>query len=99
MLLGGPWFEVDLVGLYWFAKWCRWSKVVMDGPLSIMVQCELRWSKRCRVVQDGPWSMDFSMVPSGFKLVYPKTNMVSGGARYWTVWNGLRWFTMALERG
>ena len=29
--------EVDLVGLYWFAKWCRWSKVVMDGPLSILV--------------------------------------------------------------
>ena len=40
MLLGGPWFEVDLVGLYGFAKWCRWSKVVMDGPLSIMVQCK-----------------------------------------------------------
>ena len=40
MLLGGPWFEVDLVGLYWLAKWCRWSKVVMDGTLSIMVQCK-----------------------------------------------------------
>ena len=77
MVPGSKWTSSVSVGLLsgaggprlsWMGPYPLWSNVNLDGL------------KGAGWLQDGPWSLDFSMVPSGFKLVYPKTNMVLGGA-------------------